>query len=100
MNGKYLGVLNWGTITREEILKDNAKVQRFLVDESGGTEREALFALRQDADFTLLNKLICGYEYLITVEDDVVTDAELAEEIPSYKPLISLKGSAFLDGID
>lgn len=86
LNAKYLGVLNWGAIAKEEILADGAKVQRFELE---GHEGECLMALRQDPDFTLLNALMPGYTYRLTVENGEVTEAVLQDEIPSYSQLIS-----------
>ena len=73
---KYLGILGYGSVTADEVKKDGAKLYRFL---SNG--EELLFAVKNDAEFSIQNKLYEGYEYELTVENDTVLEASPAFEL-------------------
>lgn len=85
---KYLGILGYGSVTADEVKKDGARLFRFLSD-----DEELLFAVKNDAEFTVQNKLYEGYEYELTVENETVLEAAPAFELNdseaspvSYKP--------------
>ena len=69
-------------------MSEGARVYRFMI---GGSER--LLCIANDGEYTIQNTLMEGYDYLLHIEDGVVTSAELIGELGesaahpvAYKP--------------
>ena len=73
LSAKYLGILGYGKVTADEVQADGAKLYRFLAN-----GKEMLFSIKNDAEFTVQNKLYEGYDYELTVENETVLEAEPA----------------------
>lgn len=71
-SAKYLGILGYGSVSADDVQQDGAKLYRFLV---GGEEK--LFTVRHDAEFSIQNVLMEGYEYELSIEDECVIGAKL-----------------------
>ena len=100
---KYLGVERYGEITRNEVLNPESQVYRFLhkdqeikfkiypgdIINSTDTGPDYSQYKCEDGAFPIQNKLIEGYEYDSTIENDIITDIKQITKVENkYEPPI------------
>ena len=84
----YVGIRDSLSLSRDEVLSDEAKVFIFNID---GEEYE--LALDTSDDYAIVNSLVPGYNYVVKIENDMVVSAVPVDgENPfstNYEPLVS-----------
>ena len=79
MSAVRIGILGYGSVSAAEVQQDGAKLYRFLIE-----DREEVFAVKNDSEFSIQNALMEGYEYELTVEKTLITEAKLIGEANPY----------------
>ena len=101
----YLGVERYGEINRTEVLNPESQVYRFLHDDqeikfkiypgniinSTDTGPDYRQYKVEDGAFPIQNKLVEGYEFDLTIENDTITDIKQITKVENkYEPPINI----------